>query len=255
MTENSGNNPIRVLVNGSKGRMGSTTVETLTRDPVFQLVGSCDLEDNLQEQISALKPDVVVDFTVAEVALINGRKIIESGARPVIGTSGLKPNEVAQLQSMAQERGIGGVIAPNFAIGALLLMKFAALAARYLPHCEIIELHHDRKQDAPSGTAIKTAALIAEAREVEHKNPESGHQGIELYPGALGASVQGVPVHSVRLPGLLAHQEVLFGGEGQLLTLRHDSFSRESFMPGVKLACRKAVALDRLVYGLEQLMD
>ena len=243
-------NAIRVLVNGAKGRMGQEAVKAITEESGLELMAQTDLDDNLPAVLRGSGAQVAVDFTTAAVAYDNARTIIESGVRPVIGTSGLLPEQVAELQALCQEKQIGGVIAPNFAIGAVLMMKYATDAAKYLPHVEVIELHHDRKADAPSGTAVKTANLIAEAR-TETPAPLNER---ELVSGARGGKIQGIPVHSIRLPGLVAHQEVIFGGKSETLTIRHDSIHRESFMPGVCLACKKAVGLDKLVYGLEHIL-
>ncbi len=242
---------IRVLVNGAKGRMGQEVVKSVTAASDLELVDQTDLGDDLIARIKASQAQAVVDFTTAAVAFENTRKILEAGVHPVIGTSGLLAEQVAELQQLAEDKGIGGLIAPNFAIGAVLLMKYAQDAAKYLPDVEVIELHHNRKADAPSGTAVKTAQLIAEARQ---EIPKALVEEKELFEGARGSEVHGVRVHSLRLPGLVAHQEVIFGGTGETLTLRHDSIHRESFMPGVCLACRKVIGTQQLFYGLEHLL-
>ena len=242
---------IRVLVNGAKGRMGQEVVKAVTVASDLELVDQTDLEDDLIARIKASQAQAVVDFTTAAVAFENTRKILEAGVHPVVGTSGLLAEQVAELQQLAEDKGIGGLIAPNFAIGAVLLMKYAQDAAKYLPDVEVIELHHNRKADAPSGTAVKTAQLIAEARQ---EIPKALVQEKELFEGARGSEVHGVRVHSLRLPGLVAHQEVIFGGTGETLTIRHDSIHRESFMPGVCLACRKVIGTQQLFYGLEHLL-
>ena len=193
---------------------------------------------------------VAVDFTTATVAYNNARTLIECGVRPVIGTSGLLPEQVAELQALCQAKQIGGGSAPNFAIGAVLMMKYSQDAVKYFPHAEVIELHHDGKVDAPSGTAIKTANLLAESRSSVPKKIADK----EIISGARGANAENIRVHSVRLPGLVAHQEVIFGGQSQTLTIRHDSIHRDSFMPGVCLACKKVMDLNELVYGLEHLL-
>ena len=230
--------------------MGLEAVEAIENDPDLTLVGQTDLEDDLEVSIQQSGAEAVVDFTTASVAFSNCNTIIQAGARPVIGTSGLLPEEVEELQGLAEEKNIGGIIAPNFAIGAVLMMKFASEAARYLPEAEIIELHHEKKADAPSGTAIKTAALIASSRP---RSPDPLEEK-EILSGARGARANEIPVHSVRLRGLVAHQEVLFGGKSQTLSIRHDSIHRDSFMPGVCLAGKKVMDLNRLVYGLEDLI-
>ena len=242
---------IRVLVNGAKGRMGQEVVKAVTAAADLELVDQTDLGDNLIARIKASQAQAVVDFTTAAVAFENTRKILEAGVNPVVGTSGLLAEQVAELQQLAEDKGIGGLIAPNFAIGAVLLMKYAQDAAKYLPDVEVIELHHNRKADAPSGTAVKTAQLIAEARQ---EIPKALVEEKELFEGARGSEVHGVRVHSLRLPGLVAHQEVIFGGTGETLTIRHDSIHRESFMPGVCLACRKVIGTQQLFYGLEHLL-
>ena len=242
---------IRVLVNGAKGRMGQEVVKAVTAAADLELVDQTDLGDDLIARIKASQAQAVVDFTTAAVAFENTRKILEAGVHPVVGTSGLLAEQVAELQQMAKDKDIGGLIAPNFAIGAVLLMKYAQDAAKYLPDVEVIELHHNRKADAPSGTAVKTAQLIAEARQ---EIPKALVEEKELFEGARGSEVRGVRVHSLRLPGLVAHQEVILGGTGETLTIRHDSIHRESFMPGVCLACRKVIGTQQLFYGLEHLL-
>jgi len=242
---------IRVLVNGAKGRMGQEVVKAVKAAADLELVDQTDLGDDLIARIKASQAQAVVDFTTAAVAFKNTCKILEAGVHPVVGTSGLLAEQVAELQQLAKDKDIGGLIAPNFAIGAVLLMKYAQDAAKYLPDVEVIELHHNRKADAPSGTAVKTAQLIAEARQ---EIPKALLEETELFEGARGSEVHGVRVHSLRLPGLVAHQEVIFGGTGETLTIRHDSIHRESFMPGVCLACRKVIGTQQLFYGLEHLL-
>ena len=242
---------IRVLVNGAKGRMGQEVVKAVTAAADLELVDQTDLGDDLIARIKVSQAQAVVDFTTAAVAFENTLKILEAGVHPVVGTSGLLAEQVAELQQLAEDQSIGGLIAPNFAIGAVLLMKYAQDAAKYLPDVEVIELHHNRKADAPSGTAVKTAQLIAEARQ---EIPKALVEEKELFEGARGSEVHGVRVHSLRLPGLVAHQEVIFGGTGETLTIRHDSIHRESFMPGVCLACRKVIGTQQLFYGLEHLL-
>lgn len=242
---------IKVLVNGAKGRMGQEVVKAVLADPDLELVGQIDSGDDLRTEIIKSKAAVVVDFTTATSGFKNTQIIIEAGASPVIGTSGFKDEDVKKLQAIAAEKKISGVIAPNFAIGAVLMMKFAQEAAKYLPHVEIIETHHDGKVDSPSGTAIKTAELIAQTRA---KFQTKGIEDVALVPGARGAIHKNIHIHSVRLPGFVAHQEVIFGGTAQSLTIRHDSNHRESFMPGVCLACKEVGKHQQLYYGLEHLL-
>lgn len=217
---------INVAVSGAAGRMGQTVCDAVERAEDMALVGRADpqLDAALQDVLG--DADVVVDFTQPDTALANARMCLEAGVHCVTGTTGVDYTEL---------EGVGSAnlfFAPNFAIGAVLLMQVSQQIARHMPECEIVELHHDQKKDAPSGTAKRTAELIAAAGGNVHE-----------------------PIHSVRLPGLVAHQEVIFGGEGQVLSLRHDSINRESFMPGVLLAVRKVGSLDRSpVIGLEQIL-
>jgi 4-hydroxy-tetrahydrodipicolinate reductase len=222
---------IRVAVAGAAGRMGATVCEAVDCAPDMELVSRADpaLGTPLAEALSA-RPDVLVDFTVPDSALANARQAVAAGTHVVIGTTGFDATELEDLRGA----GANVFVAPNFAIGAVLMMQFAAEAARHMRAAEIIELHHDRKLDRPSGTAARTAALMVAAR------AEDGYS---------------VPVHSVRLPGLVAHQEVILGDIGQTLTIRHDSTDRHSFMPGVLLAVRRVSTLeDSPTVGLENLL-
>jgi 4-hydroxy-tetrahydrodipicolinate reductase len=242
---------IRVLVNGAKGRMGTLVAQAVRQDAELELVGETDLGDDLAGTIASSRAQVVVDFTAPAAAFPNAQIVIRAGAHPVFGTTGFLPEQIAALQAQCGGKQLGGLIAPNFAIGAVLMMRFAAEAARYLPNVEIIELHHDGKAEAPSGTAIKTAEMIAERRP---KAPPLKVESKELAPGARGTRAYAVPIHSVRLPGHVAHQEVILGGVGETLRIRHDTVSRESFMPGVLFGIKKVVGLKELVYGLEHLL-
>jgi 4-hydroxy-tetrahydrodipicolinate reductase len=189
------------------------------------------LDTTLEQALSEARPDVVVDFTVPDTVFENTRLCLEHGTHVVVGTTGLADAQVEELRDASRRSPANCLIAPNFAIGAVLMMEAAKMIAPHMPDCEIVELHHDAKLDAPSGTAKRTAKLIAQ-----------------------GSGRGEPPIHSVRLPGLVAHQEVLFGGLGQTLSVRHDSISRESFMPGVLLAVRKVRELDGLVVGLEHVL-
>jgi len=242
---------IRVLVNGAKGRMGSQIVQSVRADAELELAGVADLGDDLRRMIRDTRAQVVVDFTTPSAAFSNASAIVEAGVHPVVGTTGFKPAEIQTLRERCLELKLGGLIAPNFALGAVLMMRFAAEAARYLPYVEIVELHHDGKAEAPSGTAIKTAEMIQAARP---QAPKLQVESKELAPGARGAKAWVVPIHSVRLPGHVAHQEVILGGLGETLRIRHDTISRESFMPGVLLGIKKVVGLTELVYGLEHVL-
>lgn len=253
---------IRVLIAGFKGKMGATVLEMVKADPALSLVALLDpfSEDSqvdgvpvyrTKEDLAHIEADVWVDFTTPQFAYENTRFALEQGFAPVVGTTGFSPEEVAELSQLAVKKQVGGLIAPNFAIGAILLMQFAAQAAKYFPDLEIIELHHDKKKDAPSGTAIKTAEWIAKVRQA-HSQGAADEE--ELLAGARGAEMDGMRIHSVRLPGLVAHQEVIFGGQGEGLTIRHDSYDRSSFMAGVNLGIKEVVKRQELVYGLEHLL-
>jgi 4-hydroxy-tetrahydrodipicolinate reductase len=241
---------IRVLVSGALGKMGQETVQALQQDPRFSFVGGITRGDDLTMAIQHSHPDVVVDFSNAVSVFENCKIILAEKVRPVIGTSGLLPGQIALLQQMAQEEKIGGVIAPNFSLGAILMMKYATEWVKYFPHVEIVEMHHDAKLDAPSGTALRTAQKLAQLRDKEIPNrPEK-----ILVEGARGAVVDDIHIHSVRLPGLVAYQEIIFGGQDETLTVRHNSIHRRSYMPGVLLACDKVMTMSHLIYGLEQII-
>jgi 4-hydroxy-tetrahydrodipicolinate reductase len=253
--------------------MGRAAVRAIRAQPDLQVVGALGRSRALGEDagvvagtgalgvtigadldslLAGTSADVLVEFAPGESAVAHARAAVARGVRPVVGATGLPADAVDDLAALCARHGLGAVIAPNFALGAVLMMRFSQQAARYFPHAEVIELHHDRKRDAPSGTAAKTAQVIAQAR---GEPPPPRVQEEEAVPGARGGTLGGVRVHSVRLPGLVAHQEVIFGGVGQVLTIRHDSFSEDSFMPGLLLAVRRVMELRGLVYGLEHLLD
>ncbi len=243
---------VNVLINGYRGKMGQEAVSAIKASPDLNLVGTADASNDLSKLIRETKAQVVLDLTRADAVYNNSKIIINAGAYPVIGTSGLTAEQIKELTTLCHAKKIGGIIVPNFSIGAVLMMKYARDAARYFPDVEIIELHHNQKQDSPSGTAMKTAAMIAENR--TSTNSALKIDAKETLPGARGASSHGIPIHSIRLSGLVAHQEVIFGGQSETLTLRHDSLHRQSFMPGVCLACKKVVELTELVEGLEHIL-
>ncbi|AQS59324.1 4-hydroxy-tetrahydrodipicolinate reductase [Desulforamulus ferrireducens] len=262
---------IKVVVAGALGRMGQESCKAVLKAEGMELVGAVDtreigsalgahlgiadleikVSDNLEKTLQDLKPDVLIDFTRPGVVQGNIELAIKNGVRPVVGTTGMSSEEIEKFRELAAANQVGALIAPNFTIGALLMIKFAAEAAKYFPHVEIIELHHDQKMDAPSGTAIKTAEAIAAVRGNMAQGMPSEFEKIE---GSRGGNYEGMRIHSVRLPGFVAHQEVILGGVGQTLTIRHDSISRESYMPGLLLAVRKVMSLNHLVYGLENLL-
>ena len=253
---------IKVIIAGFKGKMGSTAVQMVKDDQELELAALLDpfaAEEELEgvpvftskEALIGFEADVWVDFTTPKFAYENTRFALENGFAPVVGTTGFSPEEIQELTSLSEEKKLGGLIAPNFAIGAILLMQFAAQAAKYFPHLEIIELHHDKKKDAPSGTAVKTAELVSQTRTSLQQGAADEE---ELIAGARGAAFDGFRIHSVRLPGLVAHQEVIFGAQGEGLTIRHDSYDRISFMSGVNLGIKEVVKREKLVYGLEHLL-
>lgn len=262
---------IRVAVSGAGGRMGKEVVKLVLSEPDFELVAAIDklegedagavaglkpcgirISSDLEQELLSSSPDVLVDFTTPDAVMDNARTAIRCKVRPVIGTTGLDPADIDELDKLCRQEGIGGVVAPNFSIGAILMMKFAQQAAKYMPHVEIIEYHGDQKLDAPSGTAVKTAEMIAEVREEFRQGNPNEKETIE---GSRGGYYNGFRIHSVRLPGVFAQQEVIFGGNGQTLKIRHDSYERAGYMPGVRVAIQKVMDLDRLIYGFEHLID
>ena len=244
---------IKVGVLGARGRMGSEVVKAVTDAPDCELVAALDQGDSLEALLTA-GAQVVVDFTTPEVVMANLEFLIKHGIHAVVGTTGFSDDRITELKKwLAANPSAGVLIAPNFAIGAVLMMEFAEKAAKFFESAEIIELHHPNKVDAPSGTAARTAALISEARKAA-KLPAMPDATTTSLDGARGAAVGDVPVHSVRLRGLIAHQEVLFGGVGETLTLRHDSLDRVGFMPGVLLGVRQVSAHPGLTVGLEKFM-
>ena len=265
---------INVIIAGPRGKMGRAAVQMVQETERFQLVAVLDrknggkrlsdlegfsgeksdvpIYEDHEECFKTVKADVLIDLTTPEVGRIHTLAALSHGIRPVVGTTGFSDEDLEELRAMTREKGIGCIIAPNFAIGAILMMKFAQNAAKYFGDVEILEMHHDQKLDAPSGTAIKTAQLISEERTAKKQGHPKEKETIE---GARGADFEGMRIHSIRLPGLIAHQEVIFGGEGQTLTLRHDSYDRKSFMSGVRVSVDTVMNLDHLVYGLENILD
>jgi 4-hydroxy-tetrahydrodipicolinate reductase len=264
---------IRVFVAGACGKMGQEVIHSLLKEDDLLLVGASDTR-NIgmdvgfvvgeprvgvditgpldHEILIASHANVLVDFTNPQSVLKNAKAAIQAGVVPVIGTTGLDEFEIDEIRALVVKKCVGAFLAPNFSIGAILMMRFTKEIAKYFPHVDIIEMHHDQKLDAPSGTALKTAEGILEVR----KPMVQGHPNeYEKISGSRGADMGGIHIHSVRLPGLIAHQEVLFGGLGQTLTIRHDVFSRETYMPGVMLAIRKASELTDLVIGLENFLE
>ena len=261
----------RVIVTGVLGKMGLETVKAVSLDEDLQLVGLVDIRgkgeklsqlsqlqdidlkvgNDLDKVIEKTNPRVMIDFTNPQAVFNNTRTALKNKITCVVGTTGLNEVELRQLEKLAVDNKVGLAIIPNFAIGAVLMMKFAREAARYFPDVEIIELHHDQKMDAPSGTAIKTAELINESR--TSRVPRNVRE-FEKIAGCRGGELGQVRIHSVRLPGLIAHQEVIFGGAGQGLKIRHDSFDRAGFMPGVIMVIKKIIQRKGLIYGMENLL-
>jgi 4-hydroxy-tetrahydrodipicolinate reductase len=259
--------PIRVAVHGALGKMGQTLVNALCRETEMQIVGATDtkatedhlslpdgsgrvpLSKELEPILTSCQPEVVVDFSTANAVMPLVRLATEHGVNLVIGTTGLAAEDIKEIDRLAKAREVGIVIAPNFALGAVLMMHLARIAGKYLDHAEIIELHHERKLDAPSGTALATVKAMAQARGKPFSTPPPGEKS-----DSRGKQVEGVSIHSVRLPGLLAHQEVILGGAGQTLSIRHDTSGRECYMPGVMLAVREVAKKKGLILGLDILL-
>ena len=243
---------MRVGVLGAKGKVGAAMVAGVESAEDLTFTAGVDAGDPL-EALTETNTEVVIDFTHPSVVMDNLKFCIDNGIHAVVGTTGFTDERLDQVRRwVADKPDVCVLIAPNFAIGAVLSMHFAAQAARFFESVEVIELHHPYKADAPSGTAVRTAKLIAEARKELPPNPDATSTGLD---GARGADVDGVPVHSVRLAGLVAHQEVLFGTQGETLTIRHDSIDRTSFVPGVLLAVRRIREFPGLTVGIEPLLD
>ena len=250
----------KILIAGATGSMGKQAVQLVEKLPDCQLVAvlaptassSSDFNPDVKQfdnlAMVDIAADVWIDFTTPQAVYENTEFALKHHIRPIIGTSGLTTEQTEKLQAIAQKEKLGGIIAPNFGLSAVLLMKFAQEAARYFPDAEVIEMHHADKKDAPSATAITTAKLIAANRNSENCSQTANDSQ------ARGADYDGVPVHSVRLPGYIAHEQVLFGGPGEALTIRQDSFSRSSFMQGVKVALDQIMNLSELVVGLDQIL-
>jgi 4-hydroxy-tetrahydrodipicolinate reductase len=241
----------KVGVLGAAGRMGATVCSAVEADADLELVARVDLEDSLDELMSS-GAEVAVDFTTPNSVRANVEFCLDNGIHVVVGTTGLSEADLSAIESRARSSKANAFVAPNFALGAVLMMHFAAQAARYFDTVEIVERHHEKKLDAPSGTALRTAALINDARDEPWAEQVQSKETLE---GSRGGEAWGVHIHSLRVPGSVAHQDVVFGSPGETLTLRHDSLDRSSFMPGVLLAVKKVSSLDGLTVGLEKLLD
>lgn len=239
---------ITVAVNGAYGKMGRLACEALLQDKRFHLIGQLGREDNLSAFLQQKKPQIVVELTRADVVYEHACIIVDHGVHPVIGASGLTDDQIASLTAQCAKTQLGGLIVPNFSLGVLLMIHFAKQAAKFMETVEIIEMHHAQKFDAPSGTALKTAKEIASARKAYTVDEKQTHMK------ARGQWEKDIPIHSVRLPGILAKQSIMFGASGETLTITHETIDRQSFMPGLLLACEKVTQLTELKYGLEQVI-
>ena len=262
---------IKVVVSGAAGKMGRETVNTILSDTDCKLVGVFDpgfageileteegtltYSDDLAKLLDSVDADVVVDFTRPDVASDNVKTILSKGVHAVVGTTGVSEAEFKEIYNKYSTGGANLFVAPNFTTGAVLMMVFSKMAAKYFPDAEIIEFHHNNKKDAPSGTAIRTAQLIEDNRDPKFETSPGKETEIAGYEGARGAITGSVSIHAVRSNGYVASQEVIFGSKGQTLNIRHDSIERASYMPGVLLAVKQVSQIDGFVIGLENLMD
>ncbi len=257
---------ISVAVHGASGRVGVEVIKAVCEDPATALVGAADIKitgntlalpdggtvpfaTDIKAIIEQCRPDVIVDFSIAKASMPMVRIAAKNNVNLVIGTTGFSAAELEEMDKLAQANEIGIFAAPNFALGAVLMMHLAKIAGKYMDHAEIIELHHDKKLDAPSGTSLLTAKAMAEARGKAFLPPSAGE-----HTPSRGQDVSGIPIHSVRMPGLMAHQEVIFGAAGQTLSIRHDTINRECYMPGVMLAVKAVVKQKGFTYGLDKLL-
>jgi len=259
---------VKIILAGPRGKMGSEAIKMIQQEKNFDLIACIDRKNkdvlpefpvervpvyyDAAKCFAEVDADIYVDLTIPEVGFPYTKLALEHKLQAVVGTSGFSEQQIKELTSIANRQKTGCIIAPNFALGAVLMMLFSKMAATYFPDVEIIEKHHDNKVDAPSGTATKTVEMIQQTRESKTQGHPDEYEMIE---GARGANDDGIRIHSMRLPGLVAHQEVVFGSKSQLLTIQHDSFHRESFMEGLKLAIEEVQSLETLVYGLENVMD
>ena len=261
--------PTRVVVNGALGRVGQEVVRAVLAEPDLRLVGAVEavapqpylptsgtpdlvpFSSNLGDLLEKVCPDVIVDFTRSHVTMDACRIALPMKVSMVIGSTGFSQEDLAEIRGLCDTHKTSAIVAANFSLGAVVLMHLAKTASKFFENAEIIEMHHDKKLDAPSGTAMATAKLMAEARGSSFVYPPTEK---EMLVGARGGEVEGIAIHSVRMPGIMARQEVIFGCPGQTLLLRHDSTSRESYMPGVILAVREAVKRTEFVFGLEPLL-
>ena len=261
--------PIRVVINGAFGRMGQEVTRAVVSEPGLRAVGAVEkevtqqylpltetselilLSSDLGLLLKSCDADVMVDFTIPEVSMAAARTAIKQKVNVVIGTTGLSQENLAEIQNLCQAHNVGAVVAPNFSLGAALLIHLAKFAAKFFNHAEIVEMHHDRKADAPSGTAIATAKAMAQAHGKPFTYPQVAH---EVLSNTRGGEADGIAIHSLRSPGFMAGQEVVFGGAGETLSLRHNAISRECYLPGVVLAIKEVTKRKGLTYGLDSLL-
>ena len=262
--------PITVLIHGALGKMGGEVTAAICRDPELEIVGGVDLKatqehlvlpdgskkvplsSDLDSLLGVCHPRVLVDFTIAEASVSAARTALKRGVSVVLGTSGLSEDNLKEIAQLSEANKVGAVVAPNFALGSVVLLHLAKIAAKFFDHAEVIELHHHEKADAPSGTALATARDMVKSRGKPFVYPLTKKENLS---GTRGGQVDGVAIHSVRLLGLMASQEVIFGAPGQTLSLRHDAISRECYMPGVILAIKEVVKRQGLVYGLDTMLN
>jgi 4-hydroxy-tetrahydrodipicolinate reductase len=261
---------IRVVIHGALGRMGQEVLKAVRADPQLEVVGAVEktvkqeylpLDDspslvpyssNLEFVLKQSHPDVLVDFTTADATMSAVPIAVKHHTNLVIGTTGFSSGDLALIDELAREWGVGAVVAPNFALGAMVMTHLAKLAAKFFDYAEIIEMHHEQKLDAPSGTALSTSKAMVESRGKPFISPPVKE---ETASGSRGSQYEGIAIHSVRMPGLLAHQEIILGGPGQTLHIRHDALNRECYMPGIILAIKKVCGFKGLVYGLDKLLE
>ena len=261
--------PIKVAVLGASGKVGREVVNALCREPEMQIVGAVEFQvsedylslpdgsgtvpfsSDLEHILSSCQPAVLVDFTTAQATMPAVRIATRHGIHMVIGTTGLTADDISEIDQLAQTHKVGAVVAPNFALGAVLMIHLAKIAAKYLDYAEITELHHHLKIDAPSGTALATARAMVQAKGKPFSHPPEPEQPQE----SRGKQLEGISLHSVRLPGLMAHQEIIFGASGQTLSIRHDTINRECYTPGVLLAIKEVINRQGLIHGLDALLN
>lgn len=242
---------IKIIVAGANGKMGKTTLDALANEKDLALVDVVNRGDDLSKSIRIHQADVVIDFTTPQSGYQNALAIIESDARPVIGTTGLTADNISTLKRLCDSKQLGGIVAPNFSVGAILMMRFAAEAMRFFPDVEIVEMHHPHKVDAPSGTAKKTAEMIAEHRKTKNT---SHFIDSNLNAASRGNHCHDIPIHSIRMSGYFASQKIVFGNQGELFSIQHDALDRQAMMPGLFFCCREVMKMNHLLYGMENLL-